>query len=104
MTLETDIVVIGAGLTALTIAHQLKKASRKFIVLEKKDRVGGVIHSVKENDFLYEEGPNSGIISNNAVVELFDEISSYFKPEIAKDIVKKRRVKQPDIINQETEK
>ena len=32
--METDIVIIGAGLTGLTTAHHLNKAGKKFIVLE----------------------------------------------------------------------
>ena len=90
--IETDIVIIGAGLTGLTTAHYLNKLHKKFIVLEKKDRVGGVIHSVREDEFLYEEGPNTGLISNSAVANLFDDISNLCEVEIAKDSVKKRYI------------
>ena len=53
--MKTDIVVIGAGLTGLTTAHYLKKQNKDFIVLEKDSRVGGVINTVKDNGFLYED-------------------------------------------------
>ena len=55
-------IVIGAGLTGLTTSFYLKKRGVDFKVLEKEPRVGGVINTVKENGFTYEEGPNTGVI------------------------------------------
>ncbi|MDD5569765.1 MAG: protoporphyrinogen oxidase [Bacteroidales bacterium] len=92
MEINTDIVVIGAGLTGLTTAHYLKKQNNKFIVLEKNNRVGGVISTVKENNFIFEEGPNTGVIGNTTVVELFDELSIFCELEIAADTVNKRYI------------
>jgi oxygen-dependent protoporphyrinogen oxidase len=69
-----DVVVLGAGLTGLTTAHYLKKANKNFIVLEKQNRIGGVIQSSKENGFLFEKGPNTGVVGNTTVVELFEEL------------------------------
>ena len=71
----TDVVVLGAGLTGLTTAHYLNKFNKKFIVLEKQIQVGGVIQSRNENGFLYENGPNTGVIGNTTVVELFEELA-----------------------------
>ena len=90
--INTDIVVIGAGLTGLTTAHYLKKQNKDFIVLEKDNRVGGVIHTVKENGFLYEEGPNTGVMGNTAVVGLFEELSGTCQLELAADTVNKRYI------------
>ena len=90
MNISTDIVVIGAGLTGLTTTHYLKKSNKKFLVVEKETRVGGVINSVKENGFLYEEGPNTGVVGNTTVVELFEELANRGKVELASDNVKKR--------------
>jgi oxygen-dependent protoporphyrinogen oxidase len=70
----TDVVVLGAGLTGLTAAHYLKKFNKNFIVLEKQNRVGGVIQSTNENGFLFENGPNTGVVGNTTVVELFEEL------------------------------
>jgi len=86
----TDVVVIGAGLTGLTTAHYLKKQNKKFIVLEKENKVGGVIKTKNENNFLFEEGPNTGVVGNTTVVELFEELSDKCKLELAGDNVKKR--------------
>jgi len=86
----TDVVVIGAGLTGLTTAHYLKKFKKDFMVIEKENKVGGAISSIKKNGFLYEEGPNTGVIGNTTVVELFEDLSNKCELELAGDNVKKR--------------
>lgn len=87
-----DVVVLGAGLTGLTTAWHLKKRALDFEVLEHSSRVGGVIKSVQNQGFLYEEGPNSGVISNIEVVNLFEELASPCEMEVANQFVKKRYV------------
>lgn len=87
-----DVVVLGAGLTGLTTAWHLKKLGVDFVLLEQSSRVGGVIRSVRQDGFLYEEGPNSGVISNIEVVKLFDELSADCQLEVANQFVKKRYV------------
>jgi len=88
----TDVVVLGAGLTGLTTAHYLKKSNKSFIVLEKQNRIGGVIQSSKENGFLFENGPNTGVVGNTTVVELFEELekSGKYQVELGGKNVNKR--------------
>ncbi|MEA4936732.1 MAG: protoporphyrinogen oxidase [Paludibacter sp.] len=78
-TLQADIVIIGAGLTGLTMAYYLKKAGLKVIVLDKRDRVGGVIHTCNEDGFTYEAGPNTGVISSPELVQLFRDLNLQFE-------------------------
>jgi protoporphyrinogen/coproporphyrinogen III oxidase len=85
-----DVVVLGAGLTGLTTAHYLNKFNKKCIVLEKQIQVGGVIQSIEENGFLYENGPNTGVIGNTTVVELFEELAGKCELEVGGENVKKR--------------
>lgn len=89
---QKDIVIIGAGLTGLTTAYYLNKAGADFMVLEKSDTYGGVIQTVKENGFLYEKGPNTGILGTPEMAELFEELSEKCKLEIANDKVNKRYI------------
>ncbi|MCO5252129.1 MAG: protoporphyrinogen oxidase [Candidatus Kapabacteria bacterium] len=78
-----DVVVIGGGLTGLTLAYYLKKAGVRFLLLESNKRVGGVIQTITEDGFVFETGPNSGIISSIEAVELFDELKKDCNLEIA---------------------
>ncbi len=87
-----DTVIIGAGITGLTTAHCLKKKNKDFVVLEKQNRVGGVIKTGKTDDFTWEEGPNSALLSNTAVVNLFDDLKGSCEIELANEKVKKRYV------------
>ena len=63
MTEVLDVLVVGAGISGLSLAHKLRKLSNnsplKILVAEKQNRVGGNITTVSQGDFLWEEGPNS---------------------------------------------
>jgi len=88
-----DAVILGSGITGLTTAYHLKKQDKDCLVLDRADRTGGVIRSVYQDGFLYEEGPNSGVIGNIEVLRLFDELKGDCELEIAADgNVKKRYV------------
>lgn len=89
---ETEIVVIGAGLTGLTLAHRLEKSNSGFLVLERSEKTGGVIHTEKRDGFLFETGPNTGVLGNEQVMDLFDELSDYCRLEVAGDNVNKRYI------------
>jgi oxygen-dependent protoporphyrinogen oxidase len=87
-----DVIILGAGLTSLTTAHHLKKSCVDFLMLDKSNRVGGVINTVSEKGFLYEEGPNSGVIGNVEVLRLFDDLKDECEIENANENVKKRYI------------
>jgi oxygen-dependent protoporphyrinogen oxidase len=53
------VAIIGAGVTGLTAAFELKQRGVDCTVYEESDRVGGVIRTVQEEGFLVECGPNS---------------------------------------------
>ena len=58
-----DVVVVGAGISGLTtaLALQTKHADTvgSFLVTEARERVGGNITSCSNNEYVWEEGPNS---------------------------------------------
>jgi len=87
-----DVVILGAGLTALTTAHHLKKSGVDFLMLDKAPRVGGVIKTVNEKGYLYEEGPNSGVLGNVEVLRLFEDLKGDCEIENANENVKKRYI------------
>lgn len=47
---ETDVIILGAGLTSLTLANILTKLHISFIILEARDRLGGRIHTITAED------------------------------------------------------
>lgn len=85
-------VILGAGVTGLTLAHQLNKKGKDFLVLEVLDRAGGVVNTQREGDFVFESGPNSGIVSHPEVVALFDDLGDTINVEKGNDLVKIRYV------------
>ncbi|MDD4610102.1 MAG: protoporphyrinogen oxidase, partial [Bacteroidaceae bacterium] len=73
-TTKKEVVIIGAGITGLTTAFRLQQAGWKVTLLEKSNRVGGQIETHKQKGFLFESGPNTGVVSYPEVAELFADI------------------------------
>ncbi len=84
--------IIGCGLTGLVLAHKLTGKGKDVLVLEKAARPGGVIETVRSGRFVYEKGPNTGVVKYGEVAELFEELSGYFRMEIADKAVKNRYI------------
>jgi len=70
------IAIIGAGLTGLTTAFYLKKSGVNCTIFETSAHVGGVINTEKKDGFLFERGPNSGVLSNMETVQLFEDLDN----------------------------
>jgi len=47
---KVDVIIIGAGLTGLTLATSLAKKGKSFLVLEARNRIGGRIHTLQQSD------------------------------------------------------
>lgn len=77
---DTDIVVIGSGITGLTVAARLRKLNYNVLVVEKNNAFGGVIRTLRKNDFVYETGPNTGVLGSLEAVNLFNEFDNFTTP------------------------
>lgn len=86
------VAIIGAGITGLTTAYYLKKAGIPFAIFEKSDKVGGVMQSKNDGTFLYETGPNSGVISHAEMAYLFEDLKGKCEIELADDASAKRLI------------
>lgn len=53
---ETDVAVIGAGLSGLAAADAALRAGRQVMVLEKEPRVGGLCASIRRDGFVFDLG------------------------------------------------
>lgn len=61
------IIIIGAGISGLVLAHQLYKNNKDFLLLEKSLSNGGYLKSIKKGDYLLELGPNSLLADANVL-------------------------------------
>jgi len=61
------IIIIGGGITGLSAAYRLSELSGErnhlldVTLIEARDRLGGVIHTVKQDGFLIDSGPDNFI-------------------------------------------
>jgi len=74
MILDSDVVVIGAGLSGLVTAFALARAGLRVQVIEAAPRTGGVISTVRRDGMLYERGPNSALDTHPRISELLDQL------------------------------
>jgi protoporphyrinogen/coproporphyrinogen III oxidase len=77
------VVIVGGGLTGLTLAFLLQQHNISFVLLEKSDRAGGVIQTLQRDGFTCETGPNTGIIAHPEVAELFEMLAPRCELEMA---------------------
>ncbi len=81
--MKPNVAIIGAGLTGLTTAFYLKRKGIEVTIYEKSERAGGVIESVKKNGFLFEKGPNSGVLAHPEALELIEDLGVLHQLEVA---------------------
>ena len=89
---KKQVVIIGAGLTGLTLGFYLKKKGIDYVLLEKNERPGGVIHTGYEKGFTYELGPNTGVLGNLEIMQLFEDIAPLCELEVANPEAKRRLI------------
>ncbi len=68
-----DTLIVGAGISGLTLAHTLHKQKKQILLAESQNRVGGNITTGKKDGFCWEEGPNS-FAPNLAILKLATEV------------------------------
>lgn len=64
------IVIIGGGISGLSIAYWLYKANADVYVLEKGAEAGGSMESHTDSGFLFDRGPNSGLETTPLLQEM----------------------------------
>jgi len=76
----TRIAIIGAGISGLATAYAIERLAAgtglevETVVLEKKERTGGKIWSIREEGFLCEWGPNGFLDNKPMTLELCDRL------------------------------
>lgn len=59
------IAIIGAGISGLTLAYELQKAGKPYVLFESSSRPGGYINTQRIEQYLLEVGPNSLLSDQN---------------------------------------
>ena len=68
------VAIIGGGITGLTAAFKLTQVGIPVTLFESTDRVGGVIQTVRDRDYLAECGPNSILETSPLIGELIRDL------------------------------
>ena len=87
---QVETMILGAGITGLTLSHYLNKKNKKNLILESKSRVGGNIITEKNQSFTCENGPNTILLNKKSVIELIKEVGLEKKIIFPNDNNKKR--------------
>lgn len=74
MTSPLDVIVIGAGVSGLSLAYDLHQAGLKVLVLEKLDTPGGCAQTQTQDGFLFEKGPFNLLVRNPLFEDLLNQI------------------------------
>ena len=67
MTQRGTVAVVGSGAAGLGAAFRLHEAGYRIRLLERGDRLGGRMHTVKRDGFMFEEGP-SGLTRGHTAI------------------------------------
>ncbi|MDP8234633.1 MAG: FAD-dependent oxidoreductase [Candidatus Saelkia tenebricola] len=72
--IKKPIVVVGAGLTGLVVAHELIKKGLSVIVIEKENQVGGLGRTLNYNGMKFDIGPHRFYSNNEEIVDYIYQI------------------------------
>jgi protoporphyrinogen oxidase len=68
-------IIIGAGLSGLSLAYHLeKKGEKDYILLESSLEVGGLCKSIRKEGFTFDFGPHMLHLRDNEIIELVKEL------------------------------
>ena len=72
----TDIAVaiIGGGISGLSTAYELHKHGVPYLLFERTNRFGGIIHTEQVDGFTIDSGPDAILFNKPAAIELCDEL------------------------------
>ncbi len=59
----------------MTAAHRLQRAGADVILLEKQERLGGIVETTTDDGFVVEGGPDSFVTAKGSVLQLASELS-----------------------------
>lgn len=78
--MHVNVLIVGGGISGLTLAYKCIQLGYNVIIFEKSDRLGGRIHTIYDSNFNYEAG--AGRLSNNhsKLISLINEFNLNLYP------------------------
>jgi protoporphyrinogen oxidase len=76
---QHDVIIVGGGISGMSLAHYCAKKGLKPFVMEKSGRMGGTFNSCRTDNFWFELGAHSCYNSYGNLVDLLREIGSLDK-------------------------
>ena len=71
--MTTDLIVVGGGISGLSLAHLFASAGSQVVVLERSPRLGGCLHSEQlESGFWFEMGAHTCYNSYGGLIRLIE--------------------------------
>lgn len=70
---QHDVIIVGGGISGLSLAHYCAKKGLKPLVIEKNGRIGGSFLSFRSNDYWFELGAHSCYNSYGNLVGLLED-------------------------------
>ena len=95
-----NVVVIGAGISGLTVAWRLHCSGVSVTVLEKESRPGGTMQTVRDGDWLIEAGPSSALETTPLFRQLFSELGIEDQLRYANEAASKRYILRDGALHQ----
>ncbi len=89
---KNKIVILGAGISGLATAHWLNKDGFDVKILEAQSQVGGAMQTIKEENFLIDFGPNSGLETTPLIRQIVEDVGLSKEMIYASEISNKRYI------------
>ena len=71
---EIPVVIVGAGIAGLTLAHNLANAGKKVVVIEMEKDVGGLARSFRYDGFTFDIGPHRFHTDDQEVLQFIKKV------------------------------
>lgn len=78
--ISKKVVILGGGISGLSAAFYVKKLAEnkqievEITLVEKSDRLGGKLHTIRHHDFMIEKGPDAFLARKTAMLDLTLEL------------------------------